>query len=245
MARAQRIKAKAKAHTIKVVVKSIGEAAESDLAYGVKAAGLVGKAALHDFAPILAPVLGPKFLPQLASVASVGPAGLTNVLGGLASAIGGQLLGNDQIGVAGPALLASRVASLLPADLLSGFTEGLSGVGGGLSPAATGLDGLIQNIPPEALQAIVGFFSGECDWPAGTLPWQRLPRVTSSSCCAHRSVPCSCRCKPTIESALTLSCLLLLAAALCSHSQVVARRPRPSASLSRSCPACCPTCPTP
>lgn len=162
------MKAEAKAHTVKVVIKSVGEAAASDLEYGTKAMAAVGNAALHDaatFMPVLSG-LAPQFLPQLASnLVGQGPAGLANVLGNLASAIGGALVGNSAIGVAGPPLLASRVANLLPDNLL----QSLAGVvtpAGGLSPAAGGLDQLIQNMPPQALDMIVNFLAGE--WRA----WQ-------------------------------------------------------------------------
>lgn len=153
MAKAARMKARAKKHTVKVVVKSVGEAAATNLAYGAKALGAIGTAALNDaatFTPILTN-LAPQFLPQLASVASVGPAGLGNVLGNLAQSIGGALLGNSNIGVAGPDLLASRVVSMLPNDLLSSLVDA-GGVGGGLSPQS-----LIDSIPPQILEAITGF----------------------------------------------------------------------------------------
>jgi hypothetical protein len=159
MAKAARMKARAKQHTVKVVVKSVGEAAASNMAYGAKALGAIGTAALNDaatFAPILN-TLAPKFLPQLASVASVGPAGLGNVLGDLAQSIGGALLGNSNIGVAGPDLLATRVVSMLPNDLLSTLLDAGSSVGG-LSP-----QGLLDSIPPQVLEAITGFLAtGEC-----------------------------------------------------------------------------------
>lgn len=154
------MKAHAKKHTIKVVVKSVGEAAASDLAYGAKAVAAVGNAALNDaatFAPILSS-LAPTFLPQLASVASIGagPTGLVGVLGNLAQSIGSALLGNRNIGVAGPDLLATRVVSMLPNDLLSNLVDSV-GSGGGLSPA--GIDDFIQNIPPQVLEGIVSFLA--------------------------------------------------------------------------------------
>lgn len=166
MAKAQRMKAHAKQHTVKVVVKSVSEAAATNLHYGAKAAAAIGNAALNDahtFAPILSG-LAPQFLPQLASVSSVGPSGLVNVLGNLAQSIGGALLGNANIGVAGPDLLATRVASMIPNDLLSSLLDGPGGVGGGVAPAgvaSTGLDNLIQNIPPQALETIVSFLLGQ------------------------------------------------------------------------------------
>lgn len=155
MAKAARMKARAKKHTVKVVVKSLGEAAASNMAYGTKALGAIGTAALNDastFAPILN-TLAPKFLPQLASVASVGPAALGNVLGDLAQSIGGALLGNSNIGVAGPDLLATRVVSMLPNDLLSTLLDAGSSVGG-LSPQS-----LLDSIPPQVLEAIAGFLA--------------------------------------------------------------------------------------
>jgi len=155
MAKAAHMKARAKKHTVKVVVKSVGEAAASDMAYGAKAVATISNAALNDastFAPILSS-LAPTFLPQLASVASLGPAGLAGVLGNLAQSIGGALLGNSNIGVAGPDLLASRVVSMLPNDLLSSLVD--AGGVGGLSPA--GLDSFIQNIPPQVLESIVAY----------------------------------------------------------------------------------------
>jgi hypothetical protein len=177
VAKAARMKAHAKSHTLKVVVKSVGEAAASNLAHGAKAAAAVGAAALNDaatFAPILSG-LAPTFLPQLASVATAGPAGLVNVLGNLAQSIGGALLGNSNIGVAGPDLLATRVVSMLPNDLLSSFVDGVGGVGGGLSPA--GLEGLIQNMPPQVLENIVSFLT------TGNIPGvpAGLPNLLSSA----------------------------------------------------------------
>jgi hypothetical protein len=168
MAKAQRMKAHAKQHTVKVVVKSVSEAAATNLHYGAKAAAAIGSAALNDvhtFAPILSG-LAPQFLPQLASVSNVGPSGLVNVLGNLAQSIGGALMGNANIGVAGPDLLATRVASMIPNDLLSSLLDGPGGVGGGITPAGvasagSGLDNLIQNIPPQALETIVSFLLGQ------------------------------------------------------------------------------------
>lgn len=160
------MKAHAKKHTVKVVVKSVGEAAASNLAHGTKAAAAIGNAALNDaatFAPILNG-LAPAFLPQLASVASLGPAGLAGVLGNLAQSIGGALLGNNNIGVAGPDLLASRVASMLPNDLLSSLLDGASA--GGLAPA--GLETLIGNMPPQVLEAIGNYLAtGEAGMSVG------------------------------------------------------------------------------
>jgi hypothetical protein len=166
MAKAARMKAHAKKHTMKVVVKSVGEAAATNLAYGAKAAAAIGNAALNDaatFAPILSS-LAPAFLPQLASVASVGPAGLGNVLGNLAQSIGGALMGNSNIGVAGPDLLAARVVSMLPNDLLSSLVDG--GSSGGLSPQS-----LMDSIPPQMLEAITGFLAtGSVPGTPSTLP---------------------------------------------------------------------------
>lgn len=180
------MKAHAKKHTVKVVVKSVGEAAASNLAYGAKAAAAIGNAALNDaatFAPILSS-LAPTFLPQLASIASVGPAGLGNVLGNLAQSIGGALMVNSNIGVAGPDLLATRVVSMLPNDLLSSLVD--AGSSGGLSPQS-----LMESIPPQILEAITGFLAtGECTENLvlvllllHLIMLVALPTGTSQQCC--------------------------------------------------------------
>jgi hypothetical protein len=150
----------------------MGKVAEINLKYGSKAALAIGNAAFNDFAPLLIG-LAPKMLPQLAHGLNSGPAGLLPAIGGLASGIGGALLGN--IGLEGPDLLANRVSGLLPGDLLSQLPDmdvdvpsalgggSFDGFGGGGFTNNNGdlLSGIVANMPPEVLDLITSFLGGE------------------------------------------------------------------------------------
>jgi hypothetical protein len=153
----------------------MGKVAEINLKYGSKAALAIGNAAFNDFAPLLIG-LAPKMLPQLASGLNAGPAGILPAIGGLASGIGGALLGN--IGLEGPDLLANRVSALLPGDLLSQLPDmevdvppavlgggSFGGFSGGEFDGLTNnngdlLSGIVANMPPQVLDIITSFLSG-------------------------------------------------------------------------------------
>lgn len=92
---AKEAKIKAKLNSCHIVAKSMKKVAEINLKYGGQAALAVGNAALNDishFVPFLSP-LAPKILPDLVHGFAAGPQGIQNALGGLASAIGGALVG--------------------------------------------------------------------------------------------------------------------------------------------------------
>lgn len=95
VADAKAAKMKAKLRSCHIVAQSMAKVAEINLKYGGQAALAVGNAALNDvatFVPVLAP-LASKVLPDLAQGFAAGPQGIQNALGGLASAVGGALVG--------------------------------------------------------------------------------------------------------------------------------------------------------
>lgn len=95
LADAKETKLKAKMKSVKVVAKSMKKVAEINMKYGGQAALAIGNAALNDistFVPFLSP-LANKVMPDLVNGFAAGPLGIQNALGGLASAIGGALVG--------------------------------------------------------------------------------------------------------------------------------------------------------
>eukprot|EP00775_Hariotina_reticulata_P002118 gene2118-2437_t len=168
--KATEMKMDAKHRTAKVVGKAMAKVVATKVIYGGKAALAIGNAAFNDaatFAPLLAGV-APAMLPVLATglVASA-PAGFLGALSTVAKTIGGALLGSNGIGLAGPDLLANRVAGLLPEDLLGG----LGGLIPGMSQPATATNAvanagsndlfgsIVKSLPPSALDAVLGFLN--------------------------------------------------------------------------------------
>jgi hypothetical protein len=156
--------------------QTMGKVAEINLKYGSKAALAIGNAAFNDFAPLLIG-LAPQMLPQLAAGLNAGPAGILPAIAGLASGIGGALMGN--VGLEGPDLLANRVSGLLPGNLLSQLPDmdvdvppavmgggSFGGISGGEFDGFTNnggdlLSGIVANMPPEVLDLITTFLAGE------------------------------------------------------------------------------------
>lgn len=61
---------------------------------------------------------------------------------------------SGNLGLGGPDVLAGRLADLLPGDLLNSLNDQEVDVPGGVQ-------GLINNVPPEVLNLMVGFLGGE------------------------------------------------------------------------------------
>jgi hypothetical protein len=170
--KAAEMKMDAKHRTAKVVGKAMAKVVATKVIYGSKAALAIGNAALNDaatFAPLLAGV-APAVLPVLATglVASA-PAGLMGALTSVAKVIGGALLGTNGIGIAGPDLLANRVAGLLPDDLLSGLAGLIPGTP---QPAAATnavsndmFGAMMKSLPPSALDVVVGYLNSKLILP--------------------------------------------------------------------------------
>lgn len=172
IAEAKAIKVKAKMQSMKVVAKTMGKVAEINLKYGSKAALAVGNAAMNDvmFGPLLSG-LAPAILPKLAGGLAAGPAGIKDIFGTLAGAIGGVL--SQNIGLEGPDLLANRVSNLLPGNLLSSLpdmdvdvpADALSAFGGAGMDMLTNndgdlLSGIVANMPAPVLDLVTSFLAG-------------------------------------------------------------------------------------